>query len=108
MGSGFLASASLRSYGSSLGREHISAAAECVGNVFLASDSRRSCGYSLGREHISAFGMTLKIGVETLWCYAGHYLAASEGGAKWMGGVLLASDSPRSRDDIEDGVGGVG
>jgi hypothetical protein len=30
-----------------------------------------ACWYSLGREHISAFGMTLKMGVETLWCYAG-------------------------------------
>ena len=53
--------------------------AEWVGGVLLGSDSRFNCGYSLGREHTSAAAMTLTIGLETLWCYAGLHLAAPEG-----------------------------
>ena len=66
-----LASDSLRSCWYSLTRDHILLLQMGVGGVLLASDSRCSCGYSLGREHISAFGMTLNMGVETLWCHAG-------------------------------------
>ena len=78
-----LASDSRRSCGCSLGMDHIWLLQKGVcgvgGGVLLASDSRRSCGYSFGREHISAFGMTLEMDVETLWCYAGQHFAVPEG-----------------------------
>jgi hypothetical protein len=50
-----------------------------VSGVLWASESRRSCGLCLGRGHVSALGMTLKMGVETLWCHAGQHLAVPEG-----------------------------
>ena len=86
--------------------------------MLLASDSRRSCGYSLGSEHISALGMILKMGVETLWCYAGQYMATPEwvcgvGGRRALGvgfdAQLWAFHNEGAhlgpRDDIENGWG---
>ena len=56
-----------------------------VSGVLVVSVSRRSSLYFFGREHISAFGMTLNMGADTLWCYAGQHLAAR------VGFLLLAS-----------------
>ena len=53
--------------------------AERLGGVLVASDSLRKMWTSLGSEHISALGKILKMGVETLWCYAGQQLAAPGG-----------------------------
>ena len=63
--------------------------------MLLLSASRRNGWYALGREHSSAFGMTLKMGVKTLWCYAGQHLVAPEGvrgvGGKRALGVEFAA-----------------
>ena len=58
---------------------HEGVCAEWVGGVLLASDLRRRVGNSSGTAHISVLGMTLELGVETLWCYVGLHLAAQEG-----------------------------
>ena len=92
--------------------------AERLGGVLVASDSLRKMWNSLGSEHISALGKILKMGVETLWCYAGQYMATPEwvcgvGGRRALGvgfeAQLWAFHSEGAhlgpRDDIEDGRG---
>ena len=46
--------------------------AEWFGSAFVGWGSRRTCRYSYAREHTSAVTVTLKMGLERLWRYAGQ------------------------------------
>ena len=70
---------------------------ELVGGMFLKWDSWHTSGYSCPREHTSAATMTVKMGLERLWCYRwAAFLLLQRRSAELVRRAVFGSDSRRA------------